>query len=68
MGNLCYKDNKDVLIKKYCKKCGDKFKVHYGGFSQRRSCREHYFVNGNCTHCHKEKGLNGSNCYHSRWL
>ena len=65
MGNLCYIDNENIVIKKYCKKCGDKFNVHYCGYSHRRSCRKHYFINNVCVHCHKEKGQNGRNCYHS---
>ena len=69
MGNICLKSyNKEVLLEKYCKKCCDKFTVKSGGYSQRRSCRYHYFVNGNCIHCHQEKGKTKGNCYHARWL
>ena len=56
MGNIClHSDNKDVLLEKYCKKCCDKFIVKSGGYSQRRSCRCHYYINNICIHCHQKK-------------
>jgi len=66
MGNLCihsYSD--DHIIYKKCAKCIDTFKVHYGGLSERNSCRRHKYKNGICTFCNKIKGGGGGNCYHS---
>ena len=69
MGNMCLRSySNEVLLETYCKKCCDKFIVKNGGYSQRRSCRYHYYVNGNCIHCHQEKGKTKGNCYHVRWL
>ena len=70
MGNLCmrsYIDNYNNISKKKCLKCGDSFKVTFGGFSERMSCRCHDYRNGVCRDCHTIKGKSGYNCYHSAY-
>ncbi len=49
-----------------CSKCGDQFKLDYGGKSCRRPCRYHIYENGSCTDCGKHKNSTGGNCYHIR--
>ncbi len=56
-----YKYNKVI-----CEKCNDKFFVSYGGYSQRKSCREHNYINNICTMCNKKMNEGGSNCYHKK--
>lgn len=73
MGNICYHDlteynkNKQPIFKK-CYKCHDSFKIHSGGFSQRRSCRYHNIQNKRCLDCRLSentiKKQNIYNCYH----
>ena len=69
MGNVCYSiDNKKKKSK--CKKCGDKFYIHYGGKSQRTSCRNHCYILYDgllyCTICNKfNSEIKSRNCYHS---
>jgi len=71
MGNLCFSYNIQQLPKKHhCKKCYDKFIVHYGGKSQRASCRYHNYIarNGHfyCINCDRFKSeIKCRNCYHS---
>ena len=42
------------------------FWYHFGGYSQRKSCREHNYINNICTMCNKKKNEGGSNCYHKK--
>lgn len=68
--DCCYIDNKNginhKIIYKKCYKCNDTFKIHTGGFSERRSCRYHNFDNnGVCKDCHNHKdNLTSFTCYH----
>jgi len=71
MGNLCISYGKHEPIKKYkCKKCKDKFIIHYCGKSERNSCRFHnYIIYKNqyyCNICNKFKSeVRSRNCYHT---
>lgn len=68
--DCCYIDNKNYIkheiIYKNCYKCNDTFKIHTGGFSERKSCRHHNFDNnGVCIDCHNNKdNLTSYTCYH----
>ena len=64
MGNICFNDDTAK-----CVKCKDYFIIHYGGKSQRNSCRNHNWknvgINKLCKTCNKYKqNLKCSNCYH----
>ena len=62
-----------------CVKCGDNFKIHWGGKSQRTSCRHHNWVKRDyeiidgqvhtivwCLTCNVPKSKHRtSNCYHN---
>ena len=75
MGNLCYHLCRDINDPIRCAKCGDYYKMHYGGKSQRTSCRvHHYKITKNkfgqkqlfCVICNRYHSDMGSrNCYHS---
>jgi len=78
MGNFCYHlcRDKDDPIK--CIKCGDYYKPHYGGKSERRSCRAHdykiiydkfrqrHLFCKICNRYHYERGSH--NCYHCYYI
>lgn len=74
MGNFCYHLCRDKNDPIKCIKCGDYYKSHYGGKSQRHSCRAHnYKIMHNdygekilfCLTCNKYKyEIKGRNCYH----
>jgi len=70
MGNLCISYFYEPEKKYRCKKCNDKFKIHFGGKSQRNSCRHHnYIIKNNswyCNICNKFKHeIMSRNCYHT---
>lgn len=53
-----------------CQKCNDIYLLHYGGKSQRTSCRNHnYIVNQlgqmQCIDCCLIKNQSSRNCYHT---
>ena len=76
MGNICityinddyYEFKNKKKIYKKCYKCKDKFCVDKGGFSKRRSCRQHTIENNHCTDCNLHKttiqSCNITTCYH----
>jgi len=76
MGNICISYNDEYYyrlknkkkIQKKCYKCKDRFYADKGGFSKRRSCREHLIIDGQCTDCNLSKttinSLNILTCYH----
>jgi len=71
MGLICCKDVNDPVT---CVKCGDTFRLHFGGKSQRTSCRVHNWklgydrlgrVYSYCKTCHRtKKEISCRNCYH----
>ena len=71
MGLICCKDINDPIK---CVKSHDTFRIHYGGKSQRTSCRTHNWSNElnysneivtYCKTCHRnKKEILSSNCYH----
>jgi hypothetical protein len=65
MGNICSRYVFNYTREKPCIKCYDTFKPTHGGFSQRRSCREHVFNLNTCIYCGKDKNKGTWNCYHS---
>ena len=69
MGNF-YSTDKDKDYYKYnkviCGKCNDRFIVTFGGYSQRRSCREHNYINNICDICNKKKNEGSQCCYHMK--
>lgn len=75
MGNICYKKeinyNKSYkrgrsLLRFRCFKCGDPNCVHGSGkYSDRLSCRQHFFnKNGTCIHCNCSIENKSYGCYH----
>lgn len=76
MGNICityinddyYEFKNKKKIYKKCYKCKDKFCVDKGGFSKRRSCRQHMIINDCCTDCNLSRSsivsCNITTCYH----
>ena len=53
-----------------CQKCNDKYILHYGGKSERTSCRNHNYVTNQlgqpqCIDCHLIKNKYNQNCYHT---
>ena len=46
-----------------CRKCGDRFKLDYGGYSERPSCRNHRGNGKECKDCHLPFPIT-CNCYH----
>lgn len=74
MGNLCisydyyYRLEKEGGTHKKCYKCKDKFRIDKGGFSKRRSCRQHMIINNYCTDCNISRSAivscNIATCYH----
>ena len=50
-----------------CEKCNDRYVIHGGRFSQRTSCRHHWWIDGFCRDCHIEHNAFNSSkgCYHT---
>ena len=46
-----------------CRKCNAEFKLDYGGFSERASCRIHHRGKKECKDCHLPFPIS-CNCYH----
>ena len=69
MGNLCIRDNDiyEKFEKKRCLKCQDRFIPDHGGFSKRKSCRYHNYINNVCIDCNKNKNEIGHTCYHQMY-
>lgn len=52
-----------------CKKCNDTYILHYGGKSERTSCRNHNYIMNQlgqmqCLDCNLIKNQYSRNCYH----
>jgi len=53
--------------KTMCEKCNDIYVMEGGRFSQRKSCRQHWWIDGFCRDCHIEHNTFNSRkgCYHT---
>ena len=60
-----YKETKKIEDPRYrtCAKCGGRFRLHYGGFSEYPRCDYHgKIINGRCIHCDQDNNSCGCLC------